>query len=288
MRSIVTLSVALLVFVAALTYASASQLTVSAGTESAANVLHKCASQTLTATPTGTSSGGNYTAVQVSGIATACQGQSTRIELRNASGTLLASGTVTPGSATATFSTGSYSGTAVTAAVVKVNGWLFRPAWTPPSNDPAVNACAGYLMTTGAQLTGVTCTLTATNVGDWQFLHPSNGGPGRYRSVQMSVAFTPDGFNSPSGWVSYQDTTLWRYTLNLSVAPYASNMNLTNGFYLYNNGNNAALAPGEDCSNLASMTFQEAVAGSNPSSTFILSEKAIGWMAPSALLCPRP
>ena len=293
MASTMRIGAAVAVLVLALglapTPASASQLSVNTGGGVAAIKLERCSNQLLAATVAGPATGSNYRQVAISGIPAACAGFALDVKLHRANGNLMTSGSGTAAAGTVNVTTAAqYNASQVATVVVSIRGWLFFPAWTPPTNDPPVGECRGYLPATGAVVSGTSCALSSTQVGDVQDLDAYNGGPGKYRSVQMATAFTPDGYNGPSGWVNYQESTVWRYTLNLSAAPYSTGLNLTGDYYLYNNGNNVAIAAGEDCSNLASVTFQERVAGGNPSSTFILSERPIGWMDPSALLCHRP
>lgn len=270
--------------------ASASSMTINTGGNIFTKSYAPCTTATLGVTYSGTAaSGTNYPSMAITGL-NGCQGLKLSYTVYGSAGQTLASGTnITVVAGTNVLSPGgTYDASLVQRVAVTVNGWPLTTIWTGPPvvpPTPAPFACDGILMSNGQVVTGTNCTLSGTVQYYW--LNPSNGGPAYYGSVNASTAFGPSGYMSSNGWVNYQDITLWRYTIDLTtMGGSAQYMNsLSNGFYLYKNGNNTTLAPGEDCSDATSVTFQEEVAGSNPSSSFVVSPKAITWMAPSSLLC---
>ena len=122
--------------------ASASQLAIAAPSAPFVTSPAKCGTLSLAANASGTASGGNYTGVTVAGFTSACLGKPATVTLYNASGTVLASGSVTSTSASTPFTTSSYSGAAVSKVEVKINGWVFLPTWTPPAPTQAVSCIA--------------------------------------------------------------------------------------------------------------------------------------------------
>jgi len=295
LRSSVIVSLLGLLAIYAPSIASASQLTVTPGHQVSVVTDTKCATQTLAATPTGTNTSNSYTQVTVSGISAACLNEPITVYLHNSAGAVIATFTgTTPTTGTTmtlTLSSGTYNATLVTKAVAQVKGWLFVPTWSytaGPPPFPAPFQCDGILLTTGQLVTGTTCTFGGTLY--YTYLGRYAGTWTYYANVNPTTAFNPTGYLLPNGtWVDYQAITKWRYTINLTTMNGSGNMgDLYNGFYIYKNGNNTVLAPGETCSDPASVTFQEDVAGTNPSSSFIVSPRALSWMTASDLLCQGP
>ncbi len=269
--------------------ASASQLNVTTSGAVSSEVLNPCANLALAAAPATQANGNQYAAVRVDGLDSACSGSTLTVYLHKRNGNLIETATGVVGATSTTVNTaGNYNTKQVAAVVVKINGWLFPATWsqgTPPAPDPF--ECDGILMSDGQVVTGTDCTLSGTV--QYQWLDAYNGGPAFYGTVSANTAFSPGGYQSGSGWVNYQNITLWRYTVDLTTMGGSYYLgNLYNGFYLYKNGNNTALAPDEDCSDPASVTFQEAVASANPSSSFIVSPRPIRWMSSANLLCQGP
>lgn len=126
------LCVSLLVSAATATPASASHLDVDAPNAPAYLDAAPCADTPWAATAGGTGSGGSYTQVALSGIPSSCQGKAATIALYSSAGALLASGTVTPGGATANLTVSSYVAANVSLVIVKVDGWVLRATWTAP------------------------------------------------------------------------------------------------------------------------------------------------------------
>ena len=138
--------------------ASASQLAINAPGAPFADSQSKCGALSLAATVSGTATAGNYTGVSVSGVSTACQGLPATVTLVNSSGSVIATGSVASTAATTTFTTPSYSGAAVSKIVVKIDGWVFVPTWTPPAPTQAVSCIA--LNAYQGTPTGQPCTVT--------------------------------------------------------------------------------------------------------------------------------
>jgi signal peptidase I len=297
LRTSAILAVVGLVAVVGPTMASASQLTVNIAGQSSVMTYTKCDNLTLTAVAAGPRTGNNsnqYSEVTISGISAECTDLPITVNLHKNNGGIVAAGTGVSSSPSTTLtvspSNGNqwYNANQVRDVVVSIDGWLFVAEWSqgsmPP--DPSVGACEGYLLSNGEIPSGTVCNLT-TSAGGRQFVDRFNGGPGYYRAIQLATAFTPESYFDDGRYVAeYQGITRWRATLNLTVAPYGSGLDLAGGFYLYNE-NNTALAPGEDCSDPTSITFEERTVGSNPGTGFTLSDSPINWAA-SNLLCSGP
>jgi signal peptidase len=169
---------AMLVFGAGVTPAAASGLSVNTPGSAALMSNARCAAGTWGATVAGTPSAGNYTQVQLSAIPAGCQGLLATVYVHNAAGAVLATGTVTPAGATATVTTGSYSGAAVTSVFVKVRGWVLKTAWTgPPISSPAISCVA---INNAGNATGAPCTVTFSTT------YWNSGTP--YHNLQISFA----------------------------------------------------------------------------------------------------
>lgn len=284
-RGIAVALVSVLAMGFSVTPASASGLIVNTKGSTAVLSYAHCDNLTLAAAVAGTATGSSYTKVTVTGVTAKCAGLPMTVTVYNSAGAVLTTGSGTSVANTQTFNVASYNASQVVSVIVTLRGWVYMASWAPPiPTFPAVGSCDGVVMNTGQVVTGVACTLNVTtqsvNLGGviWFYLQ-----------VSASTAFNPSGYMSSSGWVNYQDITLWRYTVDLEALPSAGWMgNLDDKFYLYKNGNNTALATGEDCSDPHSITFQEEVAGSNPSSNFIVSPEPISWMQPANLLCQGP
>lgn len=271
--------------------ASASSLAIVAPENGAHLAYAHCDNLALAATAAGSHTGNTYSQVTVTGSTQACAGLPTTFTMYSASGAVLATVSGPAVAGTQTFNVGSYHASQVALVVAVIDGWPFSVAWTAPNPGnpapPAPGTCDGVLMADNTVVTGTSCTLTGTV--RYSYLDAWNGGPAFYGSVQANTAFGPGGYMSNSGWVNYQDITYWRFTLNLEAMGNAWVMgDLDQGFYLYKNGNNTALAPDEDCSDPHSVTFQEEVASSNPSASFIVSPAPILWKPASDLLCQGP
>ncbi|MFW7413802.1 signal peptidase I [Demequina sp. SO4-18] len=286
-----------LLTVACATPASAAQLTVVAGSEVFSHSATACAPAQVAGAPvidtTGAdgTSAGVFSLVDMGGVPADCHGLYLEVFVHDSSGTVIASGDGTA-SAAGTIDVGNYPATSVVTVVARIGGWIFPTTWTAPAPtgpaDPVVGSCEGYLMSTGEIPAATSCSLSAGKVGAVKFVDQHNGGPGHYRTIQMSTQFSPGGYMSPDGWRQYQDITEWRFALDLTAPPYGTGLDLSGSYYLYNNGNNAALASGEDCSDPTSVVFQERTVGSNPTAGFVVSEVPIAWMAPDQFLCSRP
>lgn len=169
--------------------ASASQLAINAPGAPFADSQSKCGALSLAATVSGTATAGNYTGVSVSGISTACQGLPATVTLVNSSGSVIATGSVASTTATTTFTTPSYSGAAVSKIVVKIDGWVFVPTWTPPATGPysciELTAWPGNpweAPQTYGVPTGNSCTITYTYFDNW------GGTPPKHFNLYFTVS----------------------------------------------------------------------------------------------------
>ncbi|NYI40555.1 signal peptidase I [Demequina lutea] len=263
--------------------ASASQLIVKTGDQVSVMTVEKCVTHTLTATTATQTTGNHYAAVEIGNIDPACQDLSITVNLYQANGTPITtgSGTVT-GTSTKVPVVGTYQRQKVGTVIVKINGWLFVAAWgeastTPPF--PSVGNCDGVLISTGQLLTGNKCALTwNSSVGT------AGTSSGRINAIGVFVKTEFADYDYTT-----QGATTWRFTLDLTGLP---NLNwiggLSSGYYIYSHtsGNdNIVLAPGETCLNPASVTFQEANPSSDGTSSFVLSTTYLpGW--DQWLICP--
>nr|WP_255633277.1 signal peptidase I [Demequina sp. TTPB684] len=178
--------------------ASASQLAVVTSGNTASMEYSICASQALSASPSGTPSGGSYSAVQVTGFAAPCIGESAQVYLYSSTGALLASGAVTSTSASTVFATSvPYTGSAVASAIVKIDGWVFVATWVPPVSTPSVFCVP--VNNGGNVPKGGTCTVSTPSITTW-----SSGG---YEWANVSMTVTS----------SHSDA---RVTLDLSRYPF--------------------------------------------------------------------
>jgi signal peptidase I len=207
--------------------ASASQLAINAPGAPFADSQSKCGALSLAATVSGTATAGNYTGVSVSGVSTACQGLPATVTLVNSSGSVIATGSVASTAPTTTFTTPSYSGAAVSKIVVKIDGWVFVPTWTPPTPPPVAATCVPT-NSSGVPVTG-TCTVTNVTITE------SWGEPGS-RGANATFAV-----NSSSGY--------FRVTFNFSQAPFP-------GWSPRTISGNFTLPPVSNCSALPSVTLR--------------------------------
>ncbi len=212
--------------------ASASHLAISAPSAPFATSPAKCGNLSLAATASGTASGGNYTQVNITGFTSGCLGKPATVRLYNASGALLASGSVTSTTGNTTFTTSSYSGVGVSKVVVKINGWVFLPSWTPPATGPytcieltAWPGNAWEAPETYGVPTGNTCTITYTYFDAW------GGTPPKH----FNLYFTVSGVSTGN----------WRVSINFAD-PYFQGLLPAS---LGGNGN-PLKAPGYACSQL--------------------------------------
>ncbi|WP_062077895.1 hypothetical protein [Demequina globuliformis] len=267
------------------TPASAAHLTVTHA-RIATFTASACTTQTIGFTAPSASSA--QTSVTVTGIPASCAGKTGRAVLVNSQGAKVADLTWTMASGSQTVSVPGFPTANVTGAKLVANGWWVPASWTapePPPNPPA-GQCWGMLHSNGQRVQGTTCvpTFTAQRL---QNLAVANGGPGTYRDVSIRTDFTPAGYVVNGTYVGeYQALTKWRATVDLTSAAISSGINLTGPVYIYS-GQNTVLAPGETCSNLAAVTFQESVQGNNPTGDFTISSAPIPWMSASRLLCSR-
>lgn len=197
---------ALLVFGSGVTPAAASSLTVNTVGSAAVISKTRCAAGVWAATVAGTPSAGNYTQVQLSAIPAGCQGLLATVYVHNSSGAVIATGTATPAGATATVTTSSYSGAAVTAVFVKVQGWPIKTTWTPPA--PPANAWTCTALTPGGSpSTAHACTVSISPAGTpWAY---DNG------TMLWNYTFSVNWVTQPPN-----NNWKWRVTFNHAVSPF--------------------------------------------------------------------
>ncbi len=232
---------ALLVFGTGVTPAAASGLSINTVGAGAVISKARCAPGTWGATVAGTPSAGNYTQVQLSAIPAGCQGLLATVYVHNSAGAVIATGTVTPAGATATATTSSYSGAAVTTVFVKVQGWPLKTTWTPPAPPGTAWTCIA-VNPGGATNTGYPCSVS---------ISPAGGPPWGYDNGTMlwnySFSVTWTGQQPPN------NSWKWRVTFNHAVAPFPGFTPQWVGMY---SNPGIQLAPGYSCSQQPIMSIQ--------------------------------
>lgn len=151
MRRVVVAGAAILMAIAglSLTTASAATLEVAAAPGVFLAQEPACGPSTangfpiIDATASAPGTPGSYSGITLSNIPTACQDLDSPLPVdvfvHTAAGDLMSSGSGTVGSGTTTVGVGDYTGSAVTAVIVRIDGWLFPTTWTAPApSNPAV------------------------------------------------------------------------------------------------------------------------------------------------------
>lgn len=218
MRRVVVAGAAILMAIAglSLTTASAATLEVAAAPGVFLAQESACAPGTNNGVPVieaataRANSAGVYTWVGISDIPADCHGLPLDVFIHSTTGDLISSGTGTAGAGVTEVAVGSYTGSAVTAVVVRIDGWLFPTTWTAPISAPM--SCVGA---TPAPIgTGDDCTITYTN-GTWWGDSGSRMGhisfsvstPAQNAIVTLDVSRAPfpewpiRGFNTNGDWV---------------------------------------------------------------------------------------
>jgi len=110
--------------------ASASQLTINTSDQASVMTVEKCDNLSLTASPTGSSHGNNYTQVQISGLTAACANRPITVSVYASGGgpTQTASGTWTTDPQT--FVVQEYKSNWVDTVIVKIDGWLYVASYS--------------------------------------------------------------------------------------------------------------------------------------------------------------
>jgi hypothetical protein len=132
-----------LLVIAAVSVASAAQLTVSSSAVGVYSAT-RCSSATLSVhvNPTGFSFGQNKSAVRITNFPAACFGQTTQVTVSNSAGTAIASGSATCSAAACTIATGTYNAPSATGAHVLVSTWGVPASW-----DSVCTVVFGIFMT---------------------------------------------------------------------------------------------------------------------------------------------
>lgn len=128
-----------------LTTASAANLTLTAASDIFVVQESQCApgvidgAAVIETASAGSHSAGVYTRVSVGDIPDNCEGLPLEVLVHSAAGDLIAFGAGATGTGTAEVIVGSYTAAAVTAVVVRIDGWLFPTTWIAPApSNPAV------------------------------------------------------------------------------------------------------------------------------------------------------
>ncbi len=276
-------------------YASASSLTVSTAGGVFTKTYTACTTATLTAAPTGAATGTpatTYKTLTVSGIPTSCNSRAIAVYAYNSAGTLLISTatgatTGTSGAVVLTKNAG-YNAAQVAKVYVFIDTWGIQTTWAytaPPPPPPAVGKCDGVVMSDGQTLI-TNCTINGQNVAYDDYEQVYFWFFPWYELADVDITFN---ITFAQNNAQNQQNTLWRATFNLAAFNTGAHRsgNLNQGFYLYKNGNNTALAPGETCSNPSAVTFQEATPSSSGTGGFTVSAREIP-LRSADLLCTGP
>lgn len=154
-RLLVAASALLLAAGFGLTAANAASLEVSTATGTFVTEELPCSAGTVNGVPVigaaaaDPGSPGMFGAVSLSSIPTKCQGLPADVFVHTTAGGLISTGSGAVGSDA--IGVGDYTGSAVTAVVVRIDGWLFPTDWTAPEapTPPLVSNCVVYSMLAG-------------------------------------------------------------------------------------------------------------------------------------------
>ena len=193
MRRLLAAASAMLVAIVGLSLTTANAASLEVDTAPAIFVAQEsaCAPGTVNGIPiigtTATSPGtaGSYSAVSLSDIPATCQGLPVDVFVHTTAGDLISSGSGTVGSGTTFVGVGDYTGSAATAVIVRIDGWLFPTTWTAPE-APAAPFVANCTVFNDADGTSGPCTVTLTFVGGVQNFGPDVGS-GDFQEIQVVV-----------------------------------------------------------------------------------------------------
>jgi len=143
--------------------ANAASLNVSPKKQVTLTKLQKCAASMNGSNPVVQSTYSSSTTVTVSALPAACNGLSLKINLHDASGAVIATGTTASASASQTVAVGTYTSTNVSAAIATIGGWIFPTSWN--GGAPVTPGCVG--LDASGNPTGQACTLTIGTVTTW-------------------------------------------------------------------------------------------------------------------------
>ena len=218
--------------------ADAAQLGVTASAP-ATEIVQHCwpTSTSVTATPTGTATGGQYTQASIAGMPASCAGETMTIQLYSLSGTLIASATATASTTTFTVTPGTYSAASVAYAVVVI-GVPRVISWTPPPAPASVTCVA--INPGGNVAAQRTCTATVSPNGGTPW-GDGNGGMLWNYTVNVTWDSTP-----ASNWN-------WRVTIDHAQPPFPAFTPQFVGMY---SNPGVVLAPGYACGQLPVLVLQ--------------------------------
>ncbi|WP_084079077.1 S24/S26 family peptidase [Demequina sp. NBRC 110057] len=201
--------------------ASASQLSVLPSSEASSTPVYRCGVQgtsatTLASTSTGSVTSGNYGAVKVSGLPSACRGKPAAIALYDGSGGLLWSASGSTSTSGTSFdlshASATYRPASVKVAIVTIGGWLFVSSWDPGSTGPSswFTSCSATLSTGATVPCGVNPTdVTVGPRTAWSYGAQASG---EYQRVAFTVSPTAA---MPSGARAVN----WTATIDVSQLP---------------------------------------------------------------------
>lgn len=170
LRGSAILGVVGLLALSSMSPASASQLGVNTGGQASVFTLHKCGTQSLAATASGTDTAGVYTSMSVAGISPACQSpRLLTVDIHLVDGTIKHTAAMSASGSTVVVEVpGGYTATQVTKVVVKIDGWLFVATWTAPTvTIPAFSCTPVNNGGNAVPGNGQSCLVTDVTVTQW-------------------------------------------------------------------------------------------------------------------------
>jgi len=208
--------------------ASASQLVLTAtGSTNHSEAYCWPAATSITSEPAGTATSGSYTQVRILNVPAVCAGKTATVSVRNSSGAVLATATVTLASGSNVVTLGSsYLASAATHVIVTAGAprvaafTAALPAASCAAIDPSGNVSTTYA-----------CTVSVSPSGGPPWSNPPST---QYWNYTFNVTWTT---TPPATW-------RWRVTLNQAVAPFPGFTPIFVGMY---SNPGIALAPGYAC-----------------------------------------
>ena len=213
----------------------------------------------IDATASSPGTAGNFSEISLTNIPAACDGRTVDVYAHGEGGAVVATGSGTAEANSAAISVGDYTGSAVTAVVVRISGWLFPTNWTAPP-PPAAASCVGA--TSAPVGTGGDCAITHTGGTFW----------GNTGSRQGHISFS---VTTPA-----QNAIV---TLDLSQAPYAGwtvGGVSTNGDWI--------AVPGYSCSELPLVRLYANPGNAGKGTTVYLNLRESPAPTGGGAICPGP
>ena len=223
---------------ATLSTAAAAQLGVSGGAFGSYSD-EACTTDSVATTLGSTSTGANYTSIELSNLPDSCAGLPIELVVYDNTGTSIGTGTGTaPGAPVPAFdvTTTSYKGSDADGVALLVDTWHVPTTWTGTTPTPAYSCVA---INPAGNPTGQSCTVTLSGSHYW-LSYPGAWGVGQpYYHTYLRMSVT-----TARPW--------WRVTIDLSD-PSMPAIGFTP--VLVNNSTNATLAPGYSCNSLPWITI---------------------------------